>query len=53
MICVETVFSLSALEAKLVSYISDPEAATQPFDVSSIPKVSRAQAAKEAASTYI
>ncbi|KAK7686670.1 hypothetical protein QCA50_010270 [Cerrena zonata] len=40
---------LSALEAKLVSYISDPDAAEQPFDVSSIPKVSREQAAKESA----
>ncbi|KIP11750.1 hypothetical protein PHLGIDRAFT_17901 [Phlebiopsis gigantea 11061_1 CR5-6] len=45
----ESVFSLSALEAKLVSYISDPEASEQPFDVSSIPKISRAQAAKEVA----
>ncbi|EKM61443.1 uncharacterized protein PHACADRAFT_180560 [Phanerochaete carnosa HHB-10118-sp] len=44
----ESVFSLSALEAKLVSYISDPEAVAEPFDVSSIPKISRAQAAKEA-----
>ncbi|KAI0803155.1 coatomer subunit gamma [Irpex lacteus] len=45
----ESVFSLSALESKLVSYISDPSASSQPFDVSSIPKISRAQAAKEAA----
>ena len=45
----ESVFSLSALEAKLVTYISDPEASAQPFDVSSIPKISRAQAAKEVA----
>ncbi|KAI0348112.1 coatomer subunit gamma [Trametopsis cervina] len=45
----ESIFSLSALEAKLVSYISDPSASSAPFDVSSIPKISRAQAAKEVA----
>lgn len=45
----ESLFSLSALESKLVSYISDPDAAEQPFDVSLIPKVSREQAAKESA----
>ncbi|KAI0783408.1 coatomer subunit gamma [Abortiporus biennis] len=44
----ESVYSLSALEAKLVSYISDPDASDEPFDTSSIPKVSREQAAKEA-----
>jgi coatomer subunit gamma len=33
----------------LVAYIKDPKAAEQPFDISSIPKVSRAQAAQEAA----
>ncbi|GJE86234.1 coatomer subunit gamma [Phanerochaete sordida] len=44
----ESVFSLSALESKLVSYLSDPEAVAESFDVSSIPKISRAQAAKEA-----
>lgn len=49
----ESFFSLSALEAKLVSYISDPEAPAQPFDVTSIPKISRAQAAKEVARAYI
>ncbi|KAI0081189.1 coatomer subunit gamma [Panus rudis PR-1116 ss-1] len=45
----ESIYSLSALESKLVSYISDPDAAEQPFDVSSIPKISREQASKEAA----
>ncbi|EMD42303.1 hypothetical protein CERSUDRAFT_110824 [Gelatoporia subvermispora B] len=45
----ESIFSLSALESKLVSYISDPDALEEPFDVSSIPKISRAQAAKEVA----
>ncbi|OCH95666.1 coatomer subunit gamma [Obba rivulosa] len=45
----DSIFSLSALEAKLVSYISDPEALEKPFEVASIPKISRAQAAKEVA----
>ncbi|KAJ3473723.1 hypothetical protein NLI96_g12856 [Meripilus lineatus] len=45
----ESVFSLSALEAKLVSYISDPDAPEKPFDTSSIPKISKEQAAKEVA----
>jgi hypothetical protein len=45
----ESVFSLAALEAKLVAYVKDPAAATQPFDVSTVPKISRAQAAQEAA----
>jgi coatomer protein complex subunit gamma len=45
----ESVFSLAALEAKLVSYVKDPTAAAQPFDVSAVPKISRAQAAQEAA----
>ncbi|KAF9567853.1 coatomer subunit gamma [Agrocybe pediades] len=45
----ESVFSLAALESKLVSYVKDPAAAEQPFDVSSVPKISRAQAAQEAA----
>lgn len=48
----ESVFSLSALESKLVAYVKDPLAATQPFDASSIPKISRAQAAQEVARTY-
>ncbi|KAF9270770.1 coatomer subunit gamma [Marasmius fiardii PR-910] len=43
----ESVFSLSALESKLVSYIKD--SATQPLDLSTVPKISRAQAAQEAA----
>ncbi|KAI6154021.1 coatomer subunit gamma [Pisolithus tinctorius] len=43
----ESVFSLAALESKLVAYISDPVAVSQPFDATSIPKVSRAQLAAE------
>ncbi|TEB38650.1 coatomer subunit gamma [Coprinellus micaceus] len=45
----ESVFSLAALEAKLVAYVKDPAAAQEPLDVSSVPKISRAQAAQEAA----
>ncbi|KAI9570164.1 coatomer subunit gamma [Boletus coccyginus] len=44
----ESVFSLAALESKLVSYVNDPAAAAQPFDSSAIPKISRAQLAAEA-----
>jgi coatomer subunit gamma len=45
----ESIYSLAALEAKLVSYVNDPETSGQPFDTSSVPKVSRRQAAMEAA----
>jgi len=45
----DSVFSLAALESKLVSYVNDSEGAERPFDVSSIPKVSRQQAAQEVA----
>ncbi|KAJ7611001.1 adaptin N terminal region-domain-containing protein [Roridomyces roridus] len=45
----DSVLSLAALEAKLVSYVKDPSASTQAFDVSTIPKISRAQAALESA----
>jgi coatomer protein complex subunit gamma len=45
----ESVFSLAALESKLVAYMKDPGASSQPFDTSSVPKISRAQAAQEAA----
>ncbi|KIJ66406.1 hypothetical protein HYDPIDRAFT_86985 [Hydnomerulius pinastri MD-312] len=43
----ESVFSLAALESKLVAYVNDPDAAAQPFDSASIPKISRAQLAAE------
>ncbi|KDQ14000.1 hypothetical protein BOTBODRAFT_175125 [Botryobasidium botryosum FD-172 SS1] len=45
----DAVFSLSALEAKLVAYVNDVDAADEPFDVSSIPKISREQARQETA----
>jgi len=48
----ESVFSLDALESKLVSYVNDPSASTTPFDASSIPKISRTQAAAEAARRF-
>lgn len=44
-------FSLSALEAKLVAYVNDEDAAEQAFDASSIPKISREQAQQESART--
>jgi len=45
----DSVFSLSALESKLVAYVKDGDAASQPFDISSVPKMSREQAAQEVA----
>ncbi|KAJ4485654.1 adaptin N terminal region-domain-containing protein [Lentinula aciculospora] len=45
----ESVFSLTALESKLVAYVQDPGASSQPLDLSSVPKISRVQAAQEAA----
>lgn len=48
----ESVFSLDVLELKLVSYVNDPSASATPFDASSIPKISRAQAAAEAARRF-
>ncbi|KAH7927242.1 coatomer subunit gamma [Leucogyrophana mollusca] len=43
----ESVYSLAALESKLVAYVNDPDASEQPFDAASIPKISRAQLAAE------
>ncbi|KAG6878308.1 hypothetical protein C0993_008905 [Termitomyces sp. T159_Od127] len=45
----ESVFSLAALESKLVAYVKDPSASTLPFDITSVPKISRSQAAQDAA----
>jgi len=45
----ESFFSLAALEAKLVTYVNDPSASAKAFDASSIPKISRAQAAQDVA----
>ena len=45
----DSVFSLLALESKLVAYVRDTDATDQPFDVSLVPKVSREQAAQEVA----
>jgi coatomer protein complex subunit gamma len=46
---IDSVLSLVALEAKLVSYVKDTGASAQPFDASTIPKISRAQAALDSA----
>jgi hypothetical protein len=48
----ESFFSLAALEAKLVTYVNDPSASAKPFDASSIPKISRVQAAQEVAREF-
>ena len=48
-VILESVFSLSALEASLVSYVKDPSASEKPFNLEAIPKISREQAAKESA----
>ncbi|KAF8624211.1 hypothetical protein AX15_005977 [Amanita polypyramis BW_CC] len=45
----ESVFSLVVLESRLVAYVKDPSATEKPFDVSTVPKISRAQAAQEVA----
>lgn len=47
MVSIESVFSLAALESKLVAYVNDDDAREQPFDASSIPKISRVQLAAE------
>lgn len=47
-ILADSTFSLSALEAKLVSYISDPVATSKPFELSAVPKISREAAQQEA-----
>lgn len=47
MVSIESVFSLAALESKLVAYVNDVDASARPFDTSSIPKISRAQLAAE------
>ena len=48
----EAVFSLDVLESKLVLYVNDLSASATPFDASSIPKISRAQAAAETARRF-
>ena len=48
----ESFFSLAALEAKLVTYVNDPTASAKAFDASSIPKISRAQAAQDVAREF-
>lgn len=45
-------FSLSALESKLVAYVNDTEAQEVAFDASEIPKISREQSKQENARAY-
>ncbi|KAK9897067.1 coatomer subunit gamma [Cystobasidium minutum MCA 4210] len=44
----DSTYSLSALESKLVSYITSSASAEKPFDIVSIPKISKEQARQEA-----
>lgn len=46
----EATFSLAALESELVTYVKDDSRHTSAFDLASVPKVSREQAAAEVAS---
>ncbi|KAL7423011.1 coatomer subunit gamma [Cryptotrichosporon argae] len=45
----EATFSLAALETQLVSYIQNDSAQSSTFDIASVPKISREQAAAEIA----
>ncbi|KAF8683162.1 Coatomer subunit delta [Rhizoctonia solani] len=45
----EGVFSLAALESKLVAYVNDTDAQTESFDASEIPRISKDQAKAESA----
>ncbi|KAF5372830.1 hypothetical protein D9757_011128 [Collybiopsis confluens] len=45
----ESVFLLAALKSKLVAYVQDPSASSQILDLSSVLKISRAQAARPSA----
>lgn len=45
----ESTFSLATLETQLVAYVKEPTASDIPFDVTSIPKISREQAQQESA----
>ena len=49
----ESVFSLAALESKLVAYVKDPPMAQKPFDFASVPKISCARAVQEAAHEFL
>lgn len=45
----EGVFSLSALESKLVAYVNDADAQAEEFDASDVPRISKEQAKAESA----
>ncbi|KAF8745202.1 Coatomer subunit delta, partial [Rhizoctonia solani] len=48
----EGVFSLAALESKLVAYVNDTDAQTESFDASEIPRISKDQAKAESARAF-
>ncbi|CAB4485224.1 uncharacterized protein OCT59_003972 [Rhizophagus irregularis] len=43
----DSTYSLAALERQLVQYVSNPESSEKPFDLSDIPKITKAQAEAE------
>ncbi|SGY80461.1 BQ5605_C008g05393 [Microbotryum silenes-dioicae] len=44
----DSTFSLEVLEAKLEKYVADPDASSEPFDLATIPKVSKTQSLQAA-----
>ncbi|GBC03868.1 hypothetical protein RclHR1_05380005 [Rhizophagus clarus] len=43
----DSTYSLAALERQLVQYVSNPESSEKPFDLSAVPKITKAQAEAE------
>ncbi|CAG8661732.1 20790_t:CDS:10, partial [Racocetra persica] len=43
----DSTYSLAALERQLVQYVSNPESAENPFDLSAVPKITKSQAEAE------
>lgn len=46
--CSDSTISLAALESKLVNYISNSDSNVKPFEITSVPRISREQARQEA-----
>lgn len=44
----DATYTMAALEAKLASYVSNPAAASEPLDISTVPKISKEQARQDA-----
>ena len=45
---IDSTFSLDALESRLAAYIADTSSAEQPFDLTTVPKVSKEQVLEQA-----